>query len=148
MNKIATHLGGSSFGCWLGSSRPFPAGLSSDSCFVRSSNAISNFPCRKTKIQVKWQNIYLWEVFSSDEYTKLYRAFSHDVTVAKLVFQKYKIAAMLVFQTNPVGVELFSYANAFFCSNKFAYMLATWVKTLYIMLYMYWSQTKESEKIG
>ena len=37
------------------------------------------------------------------------RAFSHDVT-----------AAMLVFQTGPVGVDLFSYANAFFCSNKFA----------------------------
>ena len=29
-------------------------------------------------------------------------------------------AAMLMFQTIPVGVELFSYANAFFCSNKFA----------------------------
>ena len=25
---------------------------------------------------------------------------------------------MLVSQTDPVGVELFSYANAFFCSNK------------------------------
>ena len=33
--------------------------------------------------------------------------------------------AMLVSQTGPVGVELFSYANAFFCSNRFAYMLAT-----------------------
>ena len=31
------------------------------------------------------------------------RAFSHDVT-----------AAMLVYQDNPVGVELFSYANVFF----------------------------------
>ena len=39
----------------------------------------------------------------------LYRVFSHDVT-----------AAMLVSQTNPLGVELFSYANAFFCFNKFA----------------------------
>ena len=29
-------------------------------------------------------------------------------------------AAMLGSQTNPLGVELFSYANAFFCSNKFA----------------------------
>ena len=37
------------------------------------------------------------------------RVFSHDVT-----------AAMLVFQPNPVGDELFSYVNAFFCSNKFA----------------------------
>ena len=37
------------------------------------------------------------------------RVFSHEVT-----------AAILVSQTNPLGVELFSYANAFFCSNKFA----------------------------
>ena len=39
----------------------------------------------------------------------LYRVFSHDVT-----------AAMLVSQTNPLGVGHFSYANAFFCFNKFA----------------------------
>ena len=32
--------------------------------------------------------------------------FSYDVT-----------AAILVFQKNPVGVELFSHANALFCSN-------------------------------
>ena len=39
--------------------------------------------------------------------------------------------AMLVSQTSSVGVELFSYANAFFCFNKFAKMLATTrVKTL------------------
>ena len=29
-------------------------------------------------------------------------------------------ATTLVSQTSPVGVELFSYADAFFCSNKFA----------------------------
>ena len=44
----------------------------------------------------------------------MYGAFSHDV-----------IAAILVFQTSPVGVELFSYVNAFFCSHKFAWMLDT-----------------------
>ena len=60
-----------------------------------------------------------------------YRVFSHDVTAAILVSQNNETAAMLVSQTGPVGVELFSYANAFFCSNRFAYMLATWVKTLY-----------------
>ena len=49
-----------------------------------------------------------------------YRVFSHDVTAAMLVSQNNEKAAMLVSQTNPVGVELFSYANAFFCSNKFA----------------------------
>ena len=45
--------------------------------------------------------------------------FSHDVTAAILVFQNNKRAAVLVLQTNPVGVELFSYVNASFCSNKF-----------------------------
>ena len=51
-----------------------------------------------------------------------YKAFSHDVTAAILVFQNNKTAAMLVFPTNPVGVDLFSYVNTFFCVNKFAYM--------------------------
>ena len=64
-------------------------------------------------------------------YSELYRVFSHDVTAAILVSQNNETAAMLVSQTSPVGVELFSYVNAFFCSNKFTYMLATWVKTLY-----------------
>ena len=49
-----------------------------------------------------------------------YRVFSHDVTAAILVSQNNETAAMLVSQTNLVGVELFSYANAFFCSKKFA----------------------------
>ena len=49
-----------------------------------------------------------------------YKVFSHDVTTAILVFQNNKSAAMLVSQTNPVGVELFSYAHAFFCFNKLA----------------------------
>ena len=48
------------------------------------------------------------------------RVFSHDVRAAILVSQDDETAAMLVSQTNPVGVELFSYANAFFCSNLFA----------------------------
>ena len=46
--------------------------------------------------------------------------FSHDVMVAILVSQNNETAAMFVFQTSPVGVELFSYVNDFFCSNKFA----------------------------
>ena len=48
---------------------------------------------------------------------------------------KHKMAAMLAYQDNTVGVEFYSYANAFFCSNKFAQMLATWVKTLYKLFY-------------
>ena len=48
------------------------------------------------------------------------RVFSIDVTAAILVSQDNETAAILVSQTNLVGVELFSYANAFFCPNKFA----------------------------
>ena len=48
------------------------------------------------------------------------RVFSHDTTAAIFVSQNNERVAMLVSQTNPLGVELFSYASAFFCSNKFA----------------------------
>ena len=48
------------------------------------------------------------------------RAFSHDVTAAILVFQNNETVAMLVYPENPLGVELFSHVNAFFCSNKLA----------------------------
>ena len=53
------------------------------------------------------------------------RAFSHDVTAAILVFQNNETAAMLVYQINPAGVELFSYVNTSFCSNKFTCEPAT-----------------------
>ena len=49
-----------------------------------------------------------------------YCVFSHDVMAAILVSQNNETAAMFVSQTSPVGVELFSYVNAFFCSNKFS----------------------------
>ena len=49
-----------------------------------------------------------------------YRVFSQEVTAAILVSHNNETATMLVSQTNPLGVELFSYADAFFCSNKFA----------------------------
>ena len=51
---------------------------------------------------------------------QLYRVFSHDVTGAILLSQNNETAATFVSRTNHVGVEHFSYANAFFCSNKFA----------------------------
>ena len=35
-----------------------------------------------------------------------------------ILFQNNETAAMLVFQANPVGVELFSYVKPIFCSNK------------------------------
>ena len=45
-----------------------------------------------------------------------YGLFSHDVTPAILVSQNNETAAMLVSQTKPVGVELFSYVKTFFYS--------------------------------
>ena len=72
------------------------------------SSFTSDIKTRKGKIQ------------NTRECVKLYRVFSHDVTAAILVSQNNETAAILVSQTNPVGVELFSCANAFFCSDKFA----------------------------
>ena len=43
-----------------------------------------------------------------------------DTTAVILVFQNNETVAMLVLQTNPVGIELFSYVKTFFCSNKLA----------------------------
>jgi len=60
-----------------------------------------------------------------------YGAYAHDLMTAILVFQNNDTTAMLVYQTSPVGVQLFSYVNTFFCSNKFAWLLDTRVNTLY-----------------
>ena len=46
--------------------------------------------------------------------------FSHDVMAAIFVFQNNETVVKFVSLTSPVGVELFCYLNAFFCSNKFA----------------------------
>jgi len=43
--------------------------------------------------------------------------FSHDVTAVIFVSQDNEMAAMLESQTDPVGLELFSYANDLFYSN-------------------------------
>ena len=43
-----------------------------------------------------------------------YGAYVHDVMAATLVFQNNETAAMLVSQTNPVGVQLFTYGTLSF----------------------------------
>ena len=45
------------------------------------------------------------------------RFYMHDVTVSILVSQNNETAAMLVFQTSPLGLKLFSCVNAFLCAN-------------------------------
>ena len=73
-----------------------------------------------TRKVLRLVSFWKWEFLElASGYIRLW-AFSHDVTVATLVSQNNETAAMLMSQTNPVGVELFSYANAFFCSDKFA----------------------------
>ena len=54
-----------------------------------------------------------------------HRAFSHDVTAAMLVFQNKEMAAMMVYQTNPPGIELYFYANTFFCFGNPIWLLVT-----------------------
>ena len=56
--------------------------------------------------------------------------------------RKVSIKRMLAFRTNPVGVELFSYVKTFYCSIKFAYLLTTWVKTLYKWIFVEWNSKK------
>jgi len=51
--------------------------------------------------------------------------FSHEVPAAILVSQNNETVAMLMYQTNPVGVEIFSYVNFSFFSNKYAWVLVT-----------------------
>ena len=53
------------------------------------------------------KNEYLSRLF-------LYKVFSCDVTVAMLVSLNKGTAVMLVSPTNPLGTELYSYANSFF----------------------------------
>ena len=52
-------------------------------------------------------------------------AFSHDVMAAILVFQNKGMAAMMVYQTNPPGIDLYFYANTFFCFSNPIRLLVT-----------------------
>ena len=73
---------------------------------------------QQQKTESKYSPLNLHTI--SLQFLSIYRAFSNEVTAAILVFQNNKTVAMLVFQTSPVGVDLFSYVNTFFCSHKFA----------------------------
>ena len=58
-------------------------------------------------------------------YEIVYRAFSPDVTAAMLVFQNKEMAAMMVCQTNPPGIELYFSTNTFFCFSNPIWLLVT-----------------------
>ena len=95
----------------------------------------------------RWMSSALWDYFggrifnmvanssSKQSHNTLWQpsqtGLPRNLKVADRVFSDDVTAAMLVSQSSPVGGELVCYANAFVCCNKFAHMLATWVKTLY-----------------
>ena len=56
---------------------------------------------------------------------------------------------MLVLHNNYVEVGFFSYVNTFFFSNKYAQMVATWVKTHYtLFLYLDEIEKKKNNSCG
>ena len=44
---------------------------------------------------------------------------------------KFETAAILVYQTSPLGIELYLHTNIVLCFSKPIWLLVTWVKTLY-----------------
>ena len=56
----------------------------------------------------------------SDDVTETMLVSQHNETVVMLVSQNKETVAMLVSQTSPEENEFLSYADAFFCSHKFA----------------------------
>ena len=64
-------------------------------------------------------------------YILLYIVFSRDFTAAMLVSLNKETAAMLVYPTYPLGIELYYHANVFFCFGGKTRLLITRVKTLY-----------------
>ena len=65
-------------------------------------------------------SLFILELFVLRRYCQIIGVFSHDVAEAILVSQNNETVAMLVSQTSPLGVELFSYVNAFFYPDKLA----------------------------
>ena len=64
-------------------------------------------------------------------YILCYRVFSRDFTAAMLVSLNKETAAMLVYPTYPLGIELYYHANVFFCFGGKTRLLITRVKILY-----------------
>ena len=89
---------------------------------ITSTPLISADTCETSRhdISTDWLKIKLFNVgiffFNNVQVLKGYFIFNyglfpHDVTEAILVFHKNDTAAILVYQTNPIEVELFSYIN-------------------------------------
>ena len=93
---------------------------------VRNSNdhsVLQSIDITRNLMLIKGLTEMIFSAFISSSCSSLNEincVFSHDDMAAIFVSQNNETAAMFVSQTSPVGVELFSYVNAFFCSNKFS----------------------------
>ena len=112
---------------WINFNKRLPRGRSflqsilQKHCFVTSSSFVIRV-FRFSGSSSHFSEMWNWPHYTVKGHLDFfrYRVFSHDVTAAILVSKNNATAAMLVSQTSHVGVELFSYANVFSCSNKFA----------------------------
>ena len=64
-----------------------------------------------------------------NKHSTLYSRFSHDVTATMFVPQNKETAAIFVSPPNTPGIELYYYANDFFCFRWKTWLLITWMKT-------------------
>ena len=84
-------------------------------------------------MQCIWSNdVAITTLYVTVQQKKL-QSVSYDFTAVMLVFQNKGMADMMVYQTNPPGIELYFHANTFLCfmiSNPI-WLLVTRVKTLY-----------------
>ena len=107
--------------------------------FLHFSNFLSTFfhnASMLTKIILKnsinSQNPIILDI----QQLKIHRAFSDEI-----------IAAILLYQVNPVGIELFSLVNTLFCSNKFA--LYMWLNVIQARLNarQYWPAVSTTNRM-
>ena len=60
-----------------------------------------------------------------------YRSFSHDVTAAMIGVPIQRNNSNIGVPAQPLGIQLYFYANTFFCFIEPIWPLITWVKTIY-----------------
>ena len=80
--------------------------------------------CR-SNLLVRVMSVHFVELLRHLRASLFYIAISRDVTAAILVFQDKETAAILVYQTSPLGVKLYFYGKILFCLSKPKWRLVT-----------------------
>ena len=107
--------------------------------FLHFSNFLSTFFHNASMLtKIVWKNSINSQnpIILDIQQLKIHRAFSDEI-----------IAAILLYQVNPVGIELFSLVNTLFCSNKFA--LYTWLNVIQARLNVrqYWPAVSTTNRM-